>query len=80
MIFTVIKYKNYKKEEVALFDYNIFCVFLHYIFIYRYDCDWGGVVDGKPIVSGLEKFAMPIINSVWNSVRKQCPDEVRNFM
>lgn len=40
-----------------------------------YDCHWGGVVDGKPIVSGLEKFAMPVINSVWNSVRKQCPDE-----
>jgi hypothetical protein len=53
------------------------------LFLYQLDLaekvlQWGGSVEGKPIVSGLEKFAMPIINSVWNSVRKQYPDEVRN--
>lgn len=43
----------------------------------RYPCCWGGLVDGKPYVDGLNSFAERVLNNVWNAVQKSYPLEVR---
>ena len=42
-----------------------------------YPCRWGGIVDGKPLVAGLESFGARALNNLWNSIIKHFPDEVR---
>ncbi|XP_053406458.1 telomerase protein component 1-like [Mercenaria mercenaria] len=41
----------------------------------NYPCHWGGVVDGKPIVAGLEQFGLRALNNLWNGIQKCYPDE-----
>ena len=41
-----------------------------------YSCHWGGVVDGKPMVTGLEEFGSRVLNNVWNAICRKFPDEV----
>ena len=43
---------------------------------YRYPCRWGGLVDGKPLVAGLESFGSRALNNLWNAIQKHFPDEV----
>ncbi|KAK3095524.1 hypothetical protein FSP39_015646 [Pinctada imbricata] len=40
-----------------------------------YPCTWGGVVDGKPIVAGLDSFAVRVLNNLWTAIQQQYPDE-----
>ncbi|XP_074640264.1 telomerase protein component 1-like isoform X2 [Tubulanus polymorphus] len=40
-----------------------------------YPCQWGGVVDGKPITAGLEEFGRRALNNLWNAILKYYPDE-----
>lgn len=35
----------------------------------NYPCDWGGVVDGKPFVKGLEMFAKSVIEDLWATLQ-----------
>ncbi|ELU05341.1 hypothetical protein CAPTEDRAFT_193037 [Capitella teleta] len=41
----------------------------------NYPCRWGGVVDGKPIMAGLESFASRVLNNLWNALQKFYPVE-----
>ncbi|XP_012935535.1 telomerase protein component 1 [Aplysia californica] len=43
--------------------------------VFNYPCHWGGCVDGKPVVSGLEEFGARMLNTLLNAVKKMCPDE-----
>jgi len=36
---------------------------------YEYPCRWGGVVDGKPIVSNLDSFGNRVMNNIWTSIK-----------
>ncbi|XP_033107315.1 telomerase protein component 1-like [Anneissia japonica] len=40
-----------------------------------YPCEWGGVVNGKPVVTGLDKFGHRVINNLWQAIRKEFTDE-----
>ncbi|KAK7488729.1 hypothetical protein BaRGS_00020026 [Batillaria attramentaria] len=40
-----------------------------------YPCRWGGVVDNKPMVAGLEEFGQRALNMLWLAVQRLCPDE-----
>ncbi|XP_014669734.1 PREDICTED: telomerase protein component 1-like [Priapulus caudatus] len=40
-----------------------------------YPCKWGGVVDGKPIVAGLELFGAEVLNNLWKAILDLCCDE-----
>ena len=42
----------------------------------RYPCRWAGVVEGKPMVAGLEEFGARALNNLWNAIQKKYPDEV----
>lgn len=42
----------------------------------RYPCRWGGVNEGRPMVAGLEQFAVRVLNNLWNAIQKAYPDEV----
>lgn len=42
----------------------------------RYPCHWGGCVDGKPMVAGLEEFGARVLNTLANAITKLCPEEV----
>ena len=44
--------------------------------IFRYPCEWGGVVDGKPMVTSLDEFGMRVLNNLWNAIQKLYPKEV----
>ena len=35
----------------------------------RYPCRWGGVVDGKPIVSNLDSFGNRVMNNIWTAIK-----------
>ncbi|KAK6310921.1 hypothetical protein J4Q44_G00189760 [Coregonus suidteri] len=44
----------------------------------NYPCEWGGVVDGKPYVKGLEEFGKVVLEDLWGALLKQFvekPDE-----
>lgn len=41
----------------------------------NYPCHWGGLVDGKPLVAGLEVFGSRALNNFWNAIQKHFPDE-----
>jgi len=41
--------------------------------LHSYPCVWGGVVDGKPMVAGLEEFASRALNNLWNGIQKLFP-------
>ncbi|PVD30085.1 hypothetical protein C0Q70_09346 [Pomacea canaliculata] len=41
----------------------------------NYPCQWGGVVDKKPIVAGLEEFGQRALNNLWLAVQHLYPDE-----
>ncbi|KAL0966294.1 hypothetical protein UPYG_G00293480 [Umbra pygmaea] len=40
-----------------------------------YPCEWGGVVDGKPYVKGLEKFGKSVLQDLWGVLLKQYVEE-----
>ena len=44
-----------------------------------YPCHWGGVVDGKPMVTGLEQFGSRVLNNLWTAITREFPDEVRQL-
>ena len=35
----------------------------------RYPCRWGGVVDGKPIISNLDSFGNRVMNNIWTAIK-----------
>lgn len=35
-----------------------------------YPCEWGGVVDGKPYVKGLEDFGRAALEDIWEAVQQ----------
>ncbi|KAM9458628.1 telomerase protein component 1 isoform 1-T2 [Salvelinus alpinus] len=37
----------------------------------NYPCEWGGVVDGKPYVKGLEEFGKVVLEDLWGALLKQ---------
>uniref|UniRef100_A0A4W5JTE1 NACHT domain-containing protein n=1 Tax=Hucho hucho TaxID=62062 RepID=A0A4W5JTE1_9TELE len=37
----------------------------------NYSCEWGGVVDGKPYVKGLEEFGKVVLEDLWGALLKQ---------
>ena len=41
-----------------------------------YPCRWGGVADGKPVVSGLEEFGQRALNNLWNAIEKKTSADV----
>ena len=41
-----------------------------------YPCQWGGMVDGRPVVIGLEYFGIRVLNNMWNAIQNYYPDEV----
>ncbi|KAH3757934.1 telomerase protein component 1 [Pelomyxa schiedti] len=41
-----------------------------------YPCHWKGVVDGKPMVGGLEAFGQHVTEFLWNSFQKHFPQEL----
>ena len=45
-------------------------------FAFSYPCRWGGLVDGKPLVAGLEVFGSRALYNLWNAIQKHFPDEV----
>ncbi|KAH9524948.1 hypothetical protein Btru_028330 [Bulinus truncatus] len=40
-----------------------------------YPCHWGGCVDGKPIVAGLDQFGERVLNNLVNAVNKLYPQQ-----
>lgn len=40
-----------------------------------YPCEWGGVVDGKPYVKGLEHFGKAVLEDLWGAVLSQFIEE-----
>ncbi|XP_077865462.1 telomerase protein component 1-like [Saccoglossus kowalevskii] len=40
-----------------------------------YPCEWGGLIDGKPMVGKLEHFGTRVLNNLWNAILKSFPDE-----
>ncbi|CAG5115663.1 unnamed protein product, partial [Candidula unifasciata] len=40
-----------------------------------YPCHWGGCVDGKPMVAGLDEFGARVLNTLANAIRKLCPEK-----
>ncbi|XP_066518169.1 telomerase protein component 1-like [Hoplias malabaricus] len=36
----------------------------------NYSCEWGGVVDGKPCVKGLEEFARAVLEDLWAALER----------
>ncbi|XP_028831338.1 telomerase protein component 1 [Denticeps clupeoides] len=36
----------------------------------NYPCEWGGVVDGRPCVKGLEQFSKAVQEDLWESIMK----------
>jgi telomerase protein component 1 len=43
----------------------------------NYPCYWGGVIDCKPMVTGLEQFGSRVLNNLWTAITRKYPDEVR---
>ncbi|KAL2082053.1 hypothetical protein ACEWY4_021871 [Coilia grayii] len=42
----------------------------------NYPCEWGGVVDGRPYVKGLEEFAKAALEDLWDLLQKLYVEEV----
>eukprot|EP01130_Rhizamoeba_saxonica_P017056 TRINITY_DN8098_c0_g1_i1.p1 TRINITY_DN8098_c0_g1~~TRINITY_DN8098_c0_g1_i1.p1 ORF type:complete len:2262 (-),score=513.74 TRINITY_DN8098_c0_g1_i1:41-6826(-) len=40
----------------------------------NYPCTYGGIVDGKPTVTGLDEFAEKVFNDLWESVQLEYPE------
>ena len=57
---------------------NLFCNLSPFInaSFDRYSCKWGGLSDGKSVVSGLDRFGVRVLNNLWNAIQKLYPDEV----
>ncbi|KAK2900722.1 hypothetical protein Q8A67_008837 [Cirrhinus molitorella] len=36
----------------------------------NYPCEWGGVVDGKPYVKGLEDFGRAALENIWDAIQQ----------
>ncbi|XP_029930833.1 telomerase protein component 1 [Myripristis murdjan] len=36
----------------------------------NYPCEWGGVMEGKPYLKGLEDFAKTVLEDLWTAVKK----------
>ncbi|KAK1786294.1 hypothetical protein P4O66_017995 [Electrophorus voltai] len=41
----------------------------------NYPCEWGGVIDGRPYVKGLEHFANAVMEDLWASLQKLFVEE-----
>ncbi|XP_039510590.1 telomerase protein component 1 [Pimephales promelas] len=41
----------------------------------NYPCEWGGVVDGKPYVKGLEDFGRAAVEDIWEAVQQLFVEE-----
>ncbi|XP_077088615.1 telomerase protein component 1 [Siphateles boraxobius] len=41
----------------------------------NYTCEWGGVVDGKPYVKGLEDFGRAVLEDIWEAVQQLFVEE-----
>ncbi|XP_056092464.1 telomerase protein component 1 [Rhinichthys klamathensis goyatoka] len=41
----------------------------------NYPCEWGGVVDGKPYVKGLEDFGRAALEDIWEAVQQLFVEE-----
>ncbi|KAL7849289.1 hypothetical protein SRHO_G00209120 [Serrasalmus rhombeus] len=41
----------------------------------NYPCEWGGVVDGRPYVKGLEDFARAVMEDLWAALQKLYVEE-----
>ncbi|KAM3866164.1 telomerase protein component 1 [Diretmus argenteus] len=41
----------------------------------NYPCEWGGVVEGKPYLKGLEDFGKMVLEDLWEAVLKQFVEE-----
>jgi telomerase protein component 1 len=41
----------------------------------NYPCYWGGVIDCKPMVTGLEQFGSRVLNNLWTAITRKYPDE-----
>ncbi|ESN94362.1 hypothetical protein HELRODRAFT_164192 [Helobdella robusta] len=44
----------------------------------NYPCSWGGVKDGRPIVTNLEAFGNRVIDNLWNAILKTYPENLRH--
>ncbi|XP_062386572.1 telomerase protein component 1-like [Sardina pilchardus] len=42
----------------------------------NYPCEWGGVVDGRPYVKGLEDFGRAAVEDLWDTLQKLFIEEV----
>ncbi|XP_041946088.1 telomerase protein component 1 [Alosa sapidissima] len=42
----------------------------------NYPCEWGGVVDGRPYVKGLEDFGKAAVEDLWDTLQKLFIEEV----
>ena len=38
-----------------------------------YPCQWRGVVDGKPMVGGLELFGARVLDDLWEAIKAEVP-------
>ncbi|XP_057189566.1 telomerase protein component 1 [Triplophysa rosa] len=47
----------------------------HFKVTENYPCEWGGVVDGKPYVKGLEEFAKAALEDIWEALQKLFVEE-----
>ncbi|KAA0719495.1 Telomerase protein component 1 [Triplophysa tibetana] len=47
----------------------------HFKVTENYPCEWGGVVDGKPYVKGLEEFAKAALEDIWEALLKLFVEE-----
>ncbi|XP_030629420.1 telomerase protein component 1 [Chanos chanos] len=47
----------------------------HFNVTENYPCEWGGVVDGKPFVKGLEDFAKAVLDDLWAALLKLFVEE-----
>eukprot|EP00005_Dracoamoeba_jomungandri_P014410 CAMPEP_0174272484 /NCGR_PEP_ID=MMETSP0439-20130205/51414_1 /TAXON_ID=0 /ORGANISM="Stereomyxa ramosa, Strain Chinc5" /LENGTH=2345 /DNA_ID=CAMNT_0015363075 /DNA_START=11 /DNA_END=7048 /DNA_ORIENTATION=+ len=42
----------------------------------QYGCSWGGVVEGKPMVTGLEEWGRTVLEDLWGAICRTFPEEV----
>ncbi len=43
--------------------------------VFDYPAKWHGIVDGKPMIGGLEKFGERVFNDLWGAICKHFPEE-----
>ena len=63
-------------NRYVILNHNMVILFL----FPSYPCHWGGCVDAKPVVAGLEEFGARVLNTLLNAVKKMCPDDVSCYL